>query len=119
MNTTNTNALTTYFGENNAPPPRSVFDLIEMSRTELSKKAVANMARHLSIPMADLFVILHMSIRTWQRYSDDKLLPQEVTDDALHLATLYTHGEGVFGNPEKFKGWMNHPSPFFGGKKPI
>ena len=119
MNTAATATLALYFGEKNAPPLRSVFDLIEVSRTGLSKKAVANMARHLSIPLADLFVILHISIRTWQRYSNDKLLPQEVTDNALELATLYTHGEGVFGNPDKFKGWMNHPSPIFGGKKPI
>ncbi len=119
MRTAHTNALATYFGEDNAPPLRSVFDLIEVSRTGLSKKAVANMARHLSIPLADLFVILHMSIRTWQRYSDDKLLPQEVTEKALQVANLYAQGESVFGEAWRFQGWMNHPSPALGGKKPV
>lgn len=115
----NTIALATYFGEKNAPPLRSVFDLIEVSRTGLSKNAVANMTRQLSIPMADLFVILHISIRTWQRYSSDKLLPQEVTEKALQLANLYAQGEDVFGEAWRFHGWMNHPSPVLGGKKPI
>ena len=112
-------ALATYFGENNAPPLRSVFDLIEVSRTGLSKKAVANMAGHLSIPLADLFVILHISIRTWQRYANDKLLPQEVTEKALQVANLYAQGEAVFGEAWRFQGWMNHPSPVLSGKKPV
>ena len=115
----NTDRLTTYFGEGNAPPLHSVFDLIEVSRTGLPKKAVANMAQYLSIPLADLFVILHISIRTWQRYSNDKLLPQEVTEKALQVANLYAQGEDVFGEAWRFQGWMNHPSPIFGGEKPI
>ena len=115
----NTSTLATYFGEGNAPPLRSVFDLIEVSRTGLSKKAVANMARHLSIPRSDLFIILHISIRTWQRYASDKLLPQEVTEKALQVANLYVQGEAVFGEAWRFQGWMNYPSPIFGGKKPI
>lgn len=77
------------------------------------------MAAKLGLSLADLFVILHISARTWQRYTDEKLLPQDVTEKALQLANLYKQGEDVFGNPEKFKGWMNHPSPIFAGKKPI
>ena len=115
----NTTLLATYFGPGNAPPLRSVFDLMEVSRAGLSKKAVANMARHLSIPLADLFVILHISIRTWQRYSDDKRLPQEVTEKALQLAILYTQGEDVFGEAWRFQGWMNHPNPVLDGKNPL
>ena len=108
-----------YFGGQNTHPIRSVFDLIEISRRGLSKKAVATMARHLNLTQSDLFSILHISTRTWQRYTDEKLLPQDVTERALQLANLYKQGEEVFGNPGKFKGWMNHPSPFFGGRKPI
>lgn len=77
------------------------------------------MARHLGVTQADLFVILHISARTWQRYTDEKLVPQAVTENALQLANLYKQGEAVFGEAWKFQGWMNHPSPFFGGKKPI
>ncbi|MBD2754172.1 type II RES/Xre toxin-antitoxin system antitoxin [Spirosoma validum] len=108
-----------YFGAKNTPPIQSIFDLIELSRRGLPKKAVATMARHLDLTQADLFVILHISARTWQRYTDEKLLPQDVTEKALQLANLYKRGEEIFGNSEKFKGWMNHPSPIFSGKKPI
>lgn len=77
------------------------------------------MAHTINLTQSDLFSILHISARTWQRYTDEKLLPQDVTEKALQLANLYKQGEEVFGNPEKFNGWMNHPSPFFGGRKPI
>lgn len=114
-----TTTINQYFGARNAPPLLSVFDLMEVSRRGLSKKAIATMAQHIGIAQNELFTILHISARTWQRYTDEKLLPQDVTENALQLANLYKQGEDVFGNPEKFKGWMNHPSPIFGGKKPI
>lgn len=111
--------LNYYFGAKNAPTLESVFDLIVVSRRGLSKKAVATLGKNLSMSQTDLFTILHISARTWQRYTDEKLLPQDVTEKALQLANLYKQGESVFGDPAKFKGWMDHPSPFFGGKKPI
>ena len=115
MNTT----INQYFGIKNAPPIQSIFDLIAVSRQGLSKRAVATMAQNLAINQIELFKILPISLRTWQRYTDEQLLPQDVTERALQIANLYKQGEDVFGNPEKFKGWMNHPSPVFAGKKPI
>lgn len=108
-----------YFGATNTPPLQSIFDLIEVSRRGLSKKAIALMAHHIGIPQPTLFIILHISARTWQRYTDDKLLPQEVTEKALQLATLYKQGEEVFGEAERFHGWMNYPNPVLGSKKPV
>ena len=49
----------------------------------------------------DLFTILHISARTWQRHTDEKLLPQDVTEKALQLANLYKQGESVFGDPRQ------------------
>ena len=115
----NTTTIAHYFGQKNVPGIQSIVDLIEVGRRGLPKKAVATMARHLGISQADLFTILHISARTWQRYSDEKLLPQDVTEKALQLASLYKQGEDVFGEVWKFQGWMNHPSPIFGGRKPI
>jgi len=93
----NTSTINQYFGVNNAPPIRSIFDLIEISRTGLSKKAVATMAQTLSIDQARLVVILHISLRTWQRYTAEQLLPQDVSERALQLARLYKQGEDTFG----------------------
>lgn len=115
----NRTTINQYFGKQDLPPIQSVFDLIEVSRRGLSKKAVATMARNLGISQAELFTILHISARTWQRYTDEKLLPQDVTEKALQLANLYKQGNDVFGESWRFSGWMNHPSLYFGGKKPI
>lgn len=111
--------LNYYFGAKNAPTLESIFDLIIVSRQGLSKKAVATLGKNLSLNQNDLFAILHISARTWQRYTNEKLLPQDVTEKALQLANLYKQGESVFGEAWKFQGWMNHPNPIFGGKKPI
>ena len=108
-----------YFGGQNTRPIQSVFDMIEISRRGLSKKAVATMARHINLTQSDLFNILHISARTWQRYTDEKLLPQDVTEKALQLANLYKQGEEVFGESWRFHGWMNHPSFVLDGKKPL
>ena len=77
------------------------------------------MAKNLGIAQADLFVILHISARTWQRYTDDKRLPPDVSERALQLAALDEQGNEVFGESWRFDGWMNHPSVALGGKKPI
>ncbi len=108
-----------YFGGQNTHPIQSVFDLIEISRRGLSKKAVATLARTINLTQTDLFSILHISARTWQRYTDEKLLPQDVTEKALQLANLYKQGEEVFGESGRFQGWMIHPSLVLGGKKPV
>lgn len=116
---TGTSTINQYFGGKNTPPLTTTFDLIDASRSGLSKKSVSVLATNLGISQADLLLILNLSARTWQRYGDDKLLPQDATECALQLAVLYKHGEEVFGNPEKFKRWMNYPNLFFRGKRPI
>ena len=96
MRTAHTNALATYFGENNAPPLRSVFDLKKLGERTIYLDC--------DVLQADggTRTASHMSIRTWQRCSDDKLLPQEVTEKALQVANLYAQGESVFEEAWRF-----------------
>ncbi len=115
----NTQTIDNYFGSQEVPPVRSTLDLIDLGRRGISRKAVLGLAKGLAMTTAELLVVLHVSERTWQRYADDKLLPQDMTERALQLATLYQQGEETFGQAEKFRGWMAYPNPVFGGKKPI
>ena len=114
-----TATINQYFGKNNAPPIQSIFDLIAVSRAGISKKAVATMAKNLTVNQDQLLAILHISRRTWQRYKDEQLLPQDVSERALQLARLYEQGEDTFGIAWKFQGWINQPSLLFGGERPI
>jgi putative toxin-antitoxin system antitoxin component (TIGR02293 family) len=119
INTMNVEQLNQYFKNQDIPLVRSTFDLIDLGRRGISKKAVLGLAKGLAMTTAELLVVLHVSERTWQRYADDKLLPQDMTERALQLATLYQQGEEIFGQADKFKGWMAYPNPVFGGKRPI
>ncbi len=108
-----------YLGLTNTQPIQSLHDLIGLSRKGITKKAVDTLAQRLSIPLPTLFTILHVSPRTWQRYTNDKLLPQDITENALLLARLYDRGERVFGELDRFKGYMTHPIIALNGKRPI
>ena len=45
--------------------------------------------------------------------------PQDVTERALQLASLYQKGKETFGQAEEFRNWMHYPNPVFGGQKPV
>lgn len=115
----NVQPISHYFGNQHIPPVYSTLDLITLSRKGITKKAALALAKKLDMSTAELLVVLHVSERTWQRYEDTRLLAQDVTERALQLATLYQQGEEVFGQAEKFRGWMSYPNPIFDGKKPI
>lgn len=98
---------------------KSLLELIGLARQGIQKNAVMNIARELALTTPELLNLLHVSERTWQRYTDTRLLPQDMTERALQLASLYERGIETFGNVDKFKGWMQHPNPVFGGIKPV
>lgn len=100
-------------------PARHPLELMELGRRGLPKAIVADMAKELALSTSELLSVLHVSERTWQRYANAKLLSQDMTERALQLNALYQQGTELFGNADKFKGWMHHPNPLFGGKKPV
>lgn len=62
---------------------------------------------------------MHLSIRTWQRYTTTQRLPKEASEKVLQVAALYMQGEQVFGDLKKFQGWMSYPNPVLKNKKPL
>lgn len=114
-----TASINPYFGLENSRSLQTLFDFMDAARAGIPKKDIAVLAKNLHLAQADLLVILHISARTWQRYTDEALMSPDVTERALQLAALYQHGRDVFGSVEKFQGWMHYPSLFFRSKKPI
>jgi len=113
--------LTTYFGTEPALRREmdSPFDLISVAREGVNKQAILHLAAYLDLPIGTLLSILSLSTRTWQRYDSTKVLAKEYTEKALQVAMLYQRGEEVFGDLEKFKGWINYPNPVFNGQRPV
>jgi putative toxin-antitoxin system antitoxin component (TIGR02293 family) len=98
---------------------RNQSDLIELARTGIPKNEVLKMAKHLSFSGKELSIIINLSERTLQRYPNDKKLEKIASEKAIQLAKLYERGNEVWGDLERFKGWMRHPNPFLGSKTPL
>ena len=50
-------------------------------------------------------LLLHVSLRTLQRYSEDKVLDVDLSSKLLVLTDLYAHGQDVLGS-DGFRKWL-------------
>jgi putative toxin-antitoxin system antitoxin component (TIGR02293 family) len=106
-------------GSNKAAKLSNDFDIITLARKGFPKKMLLSLAKKISLNIQELSNILHISERTLQRYDDDAIIKTEYAEKAVELARLYTRGEEVFGNMDKFKLWIKTPGHVFKGEAPI
>jgi putative toxin-antitoxin system antitoxin component (TIGR02293 family) len=95
------------------------FDLIEIAKEGLPKKALESLAANISFSTKEMAEVLNVSERTIQRYKDDQKLGKDTSGKLIRLAKLYELGEETFGSLERFKRWMHASVPTLGGKRPI
>lgn len=63
--------------------------------------------------------ILNISFRSLQRYKDQKQMFKPIqSEKILELGEIFILGNEVFGNPEKFKLWLDTPNFAVGNIKP-
>ena len=106
-------------GGSNALKLSNDLDIIKFARGGFPKRTLMALAKKISLTLQELAYILHISERTLQRYDDDELIKTEYAEKAVELARLYTRGEEVFGNMDKFKLWIKAPSLIFNGETPV
>ena len=94
-------------------------DVIQHARKGVSMSYLLRLARHMGISLQELAEILHVSLRTVQRYSDEKVLDTDLSSKAILLASLHKKGVQVFGSDEAFSEWLRTPVPVLDGNKPI
>ncbi|WP_309331180.1 antitoxin Xre/MbcA/ParS toxin-binding domain-containing protein [Mucilaginibacter sp.] len=94
-------------------------DIIKFAREGFPKSTLLALAKKISLNLQELAYILHISERTLQRYDDNEIIKTEYAEKAVELARLYTRGQEVFGNMDKFKLWMKAPSLIFNGEAPV
>ncbi len=99
-------------------PLHNVYDFIELSRNGIDKKSLLHLAKTVDFDLNELAHVLHLSERTIQRYELNKKLNTEASSKALQLAKLYSKGENVFGDLDRFKKWMDHPNIALAAKRP-
>lgn len=107
------------FGGVKPASPTNDFDIVNLARKGFPKRVLLTLANKISLSIQELAYVLHISERTLQRYADDEIIKTEYAEKAVELARLYTRGEEVFGNMDKFKLWIKYPSLVFNGEAPI
>jgi len=99
---------------------RSVLSLIETSRNGVDLDTFDEIAEEFPFDLSDWSRILHVSVRTIQRYRKDKKRFDSIhTDRLLHIMILLNKGIEVFGNNENFISWLNSLNIALGSIKPI
>lgn len=95
------------------------FDLLNLARKGISKKALLSLAKQISLTIQELSNIMHISERTLQRYTPATLIKTEHAEKAIELARLYQRGTDVFGTMENFNDWMKTPNYTLNGETPL
>ncbi|WP_316817469.1 antitoxin Xre/MbcA/ParS toxin-binding domain-containing protein [Pedobacter nyackensis] len=95
------------------------FDLLNLARKGVSKKALVSLAKQISLTLQELAGIMHLSERTLQRYTPATLIKTEHAEKAIELARLYQRGTEVFGTMDNFNDWMKTPNYTLNGEAPL
>ena len=95
------------------------FDLLQLARKGISKKALVALAKKVSLTLEEIATVLHISERTLQRYTPTTLVKTEYADKAIELARLYERGADVLGSEKAFSGWVKTPNMALGGEIPF
>lgn len=98
---------------------RNRMDLVELGGRGLTKNAVANLARHLSISLKEMAALLPVTERSLQRYTAKKRLSPAVSEQVLQIAEVAARGTEVFGDKDRFLAWANQPSTALADKTPL
>jgi putative toxin-antitoxin system antitoxin component (TIGR02293 family) len=97
---------------------RDRMDLVELSKTGVSKAALLKLAGYLGLSVGEIAELLPVGERTIQRYSKTRRFKSSVSEHILQIAEVAARGEEVFGEKEKFLAWLNLPSAALGSTTP-
>lgn len=98
---------------------QSEMALVEMARKGITKKALNRIADLSDLSLSELTKLLPVSLRTIQRYRDEDLLDRAVSEQALHIAEVLSHGTRVFSTIESLQRWLHSPLPALGHQIPV
>jgi putative toxin-antitoxin system antitoxin component (TIGR02293 family) len=94
-------------------------EVVQYARQGLSAAYVLSLADQLVLSIQELSDILHISVRTIQRWEHDKILDVDLSSKAILLARLQHHGARVFGEGDSLGNWLHTPVPALHGCTPL
>ena len=93
--------------------------LIQEARKGISKAYLLKISEALSLTLTELSKILHISIRSIQRYANNKKMDIDISAKAIQLENLRRKGVDVFGTNDAFNNWLRTPIIALNQKTPI
>jgi putative toxin-antitoxin system antitoxin component (TIGR02293 family) len=93
--------------------------MISYARKGIDMSFVSNMMERLSLSLKDIADILHVSLRTLQRYNTSTKLDTDASSKLLYLSKLEVTGLRVFGSHMAFTSWLKSPVMALGGHTPL
>jgi putative toxin-antitoxin system antitoxin component (TIGR02293 family) len=100
-------------------PASHTAQMINFARQGINMNYLSNLSEKLSLNLQEIGNILHVSLRTLQRYAPTKVLDSDASAKVLNLASLQKHGKEVFGTEENFAEWLKTEVPALGNKTPL
>jgi putative toxin-antitoxin system antitoxin component (TIGR02293 family) len=103
----------------NTQAGNGIASLIEIARKGLKMSYLHLVSKGLSLSLQEISTILHVSMRTLQRYAASKVLDSDISAKLLHLDALKTEGVDVFGSERDFNVWLRTELPVLQGHTPL
>ena len=94
-------------------------DVIRISQKGLTKSALIQIGKVLALGQKDLAEMSAISLRTFQRYKNDKKLNPIISENIIQLTEIIRLGFDVFEDRDTFVKWLNSPNKALGQRKPI
>ncbi|TAG57136.1 MAG: DUF2384 domain-containing protein [Cytophagales bacterium] len=95
------------------------YKMIDTARSGVSKKKLLELSYSTNIDIVEMAKMLHVSVRTIQRYSDNDKLDTHISEHILMIEKLYQKGNSTFDSPNGFHNWMNTELFALNFQKPI
>lgn len=96
------------------------FTMMEVVRNGVSKNKLIALASKMDVSVSELADILHISLRTIQRYDDFDKLDSHTSEHVMLIDRLYRKGHSnIFSSPQAFNDWMKRDLFDFNYQKPI
>lgn len=94
------------------------FDLAYLAENGIPKATIQHLADSVGLESKELIALLPVTPRNLQRYEDNDLLSNVVSDHLIALADLFSVGARVLGK-DYFLSWINSKILSLGNAQPI
>ena len=112
-------AVPRYLGLSKSVQIRNDLDLITIIRKRLSRNNFNFVRDELKMSQKEFSRTLKISEKTIQRYKEDELLNENVSEGLVEIAEIIAMGVEVLGNKSEFLDWLHSTVISLGSNKPV